>query len=34
MWVISQGNPAMEITHFERMDLNDLSSDLFNLTRE
>ena len=24
----------MELTHFERMDLNDLSSDLFNLTRE
>jgi len=26
MWAISQGNPAMEIAYFERMGLNDLSS--------
>ena len=28
MWAISQGNPVMEIAHFERMDLNGLSSNL------
>ena len=31
---ISQGNPVMEITHFERIGLNGLFSDPFNLTRE
>ena len=31
---ISLGNPVMEITHFERIGLNGLFSDPFNLTRE
>ena len=31
---ISQGNPVMEITHFERIGLNGLFSNPFNLTRE
>ena len=33
MWAISQGNPAKEITHFERMGLNGLSLDSLILTR-
>ena len=33
MWAISQENPATEITHFERMGLNGLSSNSLILTR-
>ena len=34
IWAISQGNPTTEITHFERMGLNGLSSNSLILTRE
>ena len=34
MWAISQENPTTEITHFERVGLNDLFSNPFNLARE
>ena len=34
MWAISQGNLAMKIAHFERMGLNGLSLNPFNLARE
>ena len=34
MWTISQGSPAIEIAHFERMGLDGLFSNSLILTRE
>ena len=34
MWAISQGNPATEIAHFERMGLDGLFSNPLILARE